>query len=242
MKTNTVTLSAAFLAIAGEQALLSGREALASDGHIIAALPLPEGFAASRVITPAGHDITIGPDDGEATEESFDMAGLRHASASPAYRMAIHPGKLAALAAALASVDILILELPTSPENPIHVLPANGLPGDGFIMPLPIEGMPEGLLINQKSKIINPQSETPAELPPPIINAVPDRHTIEIHFGGKPAREILDSLKDPSLGFRYSGRGTRRGVPANTWYGPDNPYTRQKITELLAAPITQAAA
>lgn len=242
----TITLPAAFLSICGTHALLNAasREALASDGEIIAALPLPDGFTVSRAITKSVNNLTLGPDDGDATEDTFDMTGLRETIGTPVYRIALNPGKLAALAAALGSGEMLILELPASAENPIHVLPVPGTPGDGFIMPLPVGGMAEGLLAEAgagKAKRLN--SDKPAaELPPPVIKSVAERGSLEIDFGGKPAKEILDALKDPTLGFRYSGRGTRRGVPANHWYGPDNPFTRQRITDLLKAPITQAAA
>lgn len=246
MKTTpTITLPAAFLAIAGTHALIhaGNREALSSDGEIIVSLPLPDGFTASRMITKSVNDLVIGPDDGDATDDLFDTRPLHESAGSPAYRIALHPGKLAALAAALASMEGIILELPASPDLPIRILPQNG-EGYGYIIPQQAAHGEEGLLAEAgagKAKRLN--SDKPAaELPPPVIKSVAERGSLEIDFGGKPAKEILDALKDPTLGFRYSGRGTRRGVPANHWYGPDNPFTRQRITDLLKTPITQAAA
>jgi hypothetical protein len=243
--THRITLSAAFLAIASDRALLNAatREALASDGEIIAALPLPEGFTQPRAITRSVNDLTLGPDDGDATEESFDTASLRENFGQTVYRLALNPAKLHALAAAIGSTDCVVIELSASPDL------ARVLPGDsasaayGFIVPAACPRGTAGLLVETGTGNSQKESreKTTAELPPPIVTASIERHTLEIAFGGVPAKEIRDALKDPSLGFRYSGRGTKRGVPANVWYGPDNPFTRERIAALLPVPVQAAA-
>lgn len=236
----SITLPAAFLAIASETVLLdpAARKAIATDGEAIAIQPLPGGFTDARTISKTWPG-AIEAGDGAPAESVYDLDALR---TTPAYRIALNPAKLAALAAALGAGDLVILSLPASPaEGPIHVCPA-ALDNEalGYLMPQPMpEGLIEGLLLNPQSKIPNPQSEIKpkADLPPPVVTASEERHTLEIAFGGKPADEIREALKDPALGFRYSGRGTKRGVPPAMWYGPDNPFTREKITELLKVSI-----
>jgi hypothetical protein len=255
---NTATLPLAFVALAVSQghAMIDGqaRTAIATDGEAIVILPLPEPFENSGrlVIERAVSDYTIVPTDPEPTEGMYDLSPL---DAIPsAYRIAINPAKLAAIAAALDSEDLVILELPASPaEGPLRIMPGNCEPGTGYLMPqpMPAGGGEEGLLGEirpggklpeiQTAKRSKPAAES-KPLPPPVVTASAERKTLEITFGGVPAKEIREALKDPALAFRYSGRGTRRGVPANAWYGPDNPFTREQIQKLLGVQIQQAAA
>lgn len=251
MKTPHVTLPAAFLALATEAALVnsSSREVIASDGEALACIPLPEGFRETRAIPipEDGKEIVITPDYGEPGGEDYDMTALRILAGKPAYRIAINADKLAALAAAIgAEEQIVVIEFPTDPEHAIRVL--RNAPGgpDGFLMPHPCADGIEGLLVEsdihetraRDSK--KPAAKEPKELPPPVVRAVEDRKSLEIEFGGRPAKEILEALKD--LAFRYSGRGTRRGVPPSTWYGPDHAYNREQLTSLLGVSITEAKA
>lgn len=237
MKTKTSTpssfaLPAAFLALAQGNELLDPalKKAIATDGEAIAILPLPEDFT------------------GPQPEQTYDLAALR---TEGAYVVAFNPQKLAALAAALGAEDLVIVEFPASPQDgPMLVRPGTG-EGIGYLMPQPMpHDGPEGLLVEvgpaatvseiQTAKRYKPAAES-KPLPPPVVTASAERKTLEIAFGGVPAKEIREALKDPALGFRYSGRGTKRGVPANIWYGPDNPFTREKIAALLPVPVKAAA-
>lgn len=248
---NTATLPLAFVALAVSQghAMIDGQAhtAIATDGEAIAILPLPEAFKNSGrlAIQKAVEDFTIVPTDPEPTDGMYDLSML---DAIPsAYRIAINPAKLAAIAAALGTEDLVILELPSSPaEGPLRIMRGDGGAGTGYLMPQPMpEGAgAEGLLIagNAPEKSSKKPKPAPAKLPPPVVTASAERKTLEIFFGGKPDDAIREALKDPSLAFRYSGRGTRRGVPANTWYGPDNPYTREKIATILGGTVEIKAA
>ena len=238
-------LPAAFLGLAQEHVLLdpAARMAIATDGEAVALLPLPAGFD-RRALVPI-HDPTqdtnIWSTSGDATEVEYNLSALR---TEGAYVVALNPAKLAALAAALGAGDLVIIEFPAHPaEGPMFVRPGTG-DAYGYLMPqaMPDNG-PEGLLQNPQSDDRQSSIKPPqADLPPPIVTASAERHTLEIAFGGKPADEIREALKDPALGFRYSGRGTKRGVPPSMWYGPDNPFSREKIQALLGVEIQPAKA
>jgi hypothetical protein len=225
--TPSFALSAAFLALGNEVLDPAAKKAVATDGEAIAILSLPDDFT------------------GPAPEQTYDLAGL---VTVPAYRVAINPEKLAALAAALGAGDTCILEFPAMPEEgPMKMICLNS-DSIGYLMPQAMPaGTPEGILLPTATgtapvKREAKQPKTPAKLPPPVVTANAERHTLEITFGGVPDKEIREALKDPALAFRYSGRGTRRGVPANTWYGPDNPFTRKKISALLKVEVATAKA
>jgi hypothetical protein len=214
--------------------------AIATDGEAIVMHPLPADFQSTRIIHVAPEMPPITPDSGDATTDTYDLSALEN---PPVYRIAINAQKLAHLAEAMQN-EVVVLELPSEPDGkPIKVLPYSGAKS-GFLMPLPTPpGMTEGLLVEAPTAAREKRAEkTPAELPPPVVTASAERHTLEIAFGGVPAKEIREALKDPALAFRYSGRGTRRGVPANTWYGPDNPFTREKVQSLLGVQIAPAKA
>ena len=218
----------------------ASRKAIATDGEAIALTDLPDGFDTARLVHKDTADLT--PTAGEQTDIAYDLDALR---TTPAYRVAFNPAKLAALAAAIGAEDLVVIEFAAHPEEgPMKVtgkLPSSSY---GYLMPQPMPDQgAEGLLENLKSQISNLKSAKPeaAPLPPPVVIAVAQRGTLEIAFGGVPAKEIREALKSPDISFNYSGRGTRKGVPANTWYGPDNPYTREKITTLLAVEVKAAA-
>lgn len=200
--------------------------------------PLPAEFQSTRLVGVHPEMPPITPDSGDATEEGYDLTALAH---PPAYRIALNAAKLAHLAEAMQN-EVVILELPADPAGkPIAVLPWSGVI-TGYLMPQPIPGgFTEGLLVETRGEKPAKESKPAAELPPPVVTASAERHTLEIAFGGVPPKEIREALKDPGLGFRYSGRGTKRGVPANTWYGPDNPFTRERIAALLNATVQAAA-
>ena len=236
MKKNTATpsplvLPAAFLALGNELLDPASKKAIATDGEAIAILPLPEDFT------------------GPAPEQTYDLTALR---TDGAYVIAFNPKKLATLCEAIGAEDLVIVEFPAHPQDgPMFLCPGTG-EAIGYLMPQPMpHGGPEGLLgeLARTGTVSEIQTakrgadnKPAAPLPPPVITASAERHTLEIAFGGVPAKEIREALKDPALGFRYSGRGTKRGVPANTWYGPDNPYSREKLTALLGVEITTAKA
>lgn len=214
--------------------------AIATDGEAIVMHPLPADFQSTRIVHVAPEMPPITPDSGDVTTDTYDLSALEN---PPVYRVALNAQKLAHLADAMQD-DILILELPADPSGkPIKVLPSVGAKS-AYLMPSPTpHAMIEGLLVEAPAAAREKRAEkTPAELPPPVVTASAERHTLEIAFGGVPAKEIREALKDPALAFRYSGRGTRRGVPANTWYGPDNPFTREKVQSLLGVQITAAKA
>ncbi len=253
MKTNTITLSAAFLAIASEHVLINPltSESLASDGEVIAAIPLPEGFIHARAITKSVNDLVIGPDDGDAVEEQFQMSAVREMAGSPAYRIAFNPAKLAALAAALGAGESVIVEFPDSPEKPIHILPndANAQPADGYIMPEASFTGIDGLLgavrpAADLSEIqtVKRKPQAPAALPPPVIITSEQRNTVEVNFGGRPDKAITEAIGRRGLGFSYSGeRGTKKGVPPRTWYAPNNEFFRTEVAKLLKVTVSAAA-
>ena len=252
MKTPTNTqpsllLPAAFLALAHETVLLdpASRKVISTDGEAIALHPLPEGFTKARTISREWPG-SISPNDGGDASDTYDLTALR---TEGAYVVALNPQKLVALAAALGAEDLVIIEFPAHPaEGPMFVRPANG-ESYGYLMPQPMPGNGhEGLvgIPTTDGNRLNSDSKQPAAeskpLPPPVVTASIERKTLEIAFGGKPADEIREALKDPGLGFRYSGRGTKRGIPPAMWYGPDNPYTRERIAALLKVEITEAKA
>lgn len=244
------TIPAAFAAFPASSLLVGGITAAAfhNDGDAIAVLSLP-----------AGHGITRTDDPGETLKTMEENHGC------PAYRLGLEVAKIAALAAA-AGQECVILEMPEHGGSVMRILTPDGAATIGWLMPQAIpEGMAEGLLAERapdptlpygwmwgKGKIVPDPSATgagkgksaipPTALPAPVVIASSERKTIEIDFGGKPADEIRLALKAPELGARWSGRGTRRGIPASRWYCPDNPFTRQKITEILpGVTIAQAA-
>lgn len=229
MKTNSTSnpfaLPAAFLALGNELLDPATKKAIATDGEAIAILRLPDDFT------------------GPAPEQNYDLSALE---THPAYRVAFNPAKLAALAAALGAGDTCIVEFPAKPEEGPMKMTCLNSDATGYLMPQPMPaGTTEGILLETgaaPAKREAKEPKAPAQLPPPVVTASAERHTLEIAFGGVPAKEIREALKDPALAFRYSGRGTRRGVPANTWYGPDNPFTRKKISALLKVEITTAKA
>lgn len=220
--------------------------AIATDGEAIVLHPLPDGFTESHTVSREWPG-AISAGDGAPSQDSYDLSALEH---PPVYRIALTAAKLAHLAEAMEN-EVVILEFPADPEGkPIKVLPWSGAK-TGYLMPQAMPpGEREGILVEvgpagnvseiQTSKRDKPAAES-KPLPPPVVTASAERHTLEIAFGGVPAKEIREALKDPALAFRYSGRGTRRGVPPNVWYGPDNPYTRQQIAALLPVPVKAAA-
>jgi hypothetical protein len=241
MKTTALTLPQAFLSL-GSSILIdaAARKAIATDGEAIVIHPLPEEFTATRLIGIHPDMPPITPDSGDPTADTYDLAALEH---PPVYRITLNAAKLAQLAEAMQN-DVVILELPADPAGkPIKVLPWDGVK-HAFLMPRGTPpGVKDGLLVEtgtgKSRKTSEPKPE--AELPPPVVTASVQRGTLEIFFGGKPADEIREALKDPRLGFRYSGRGTKRGVPPNAWYGPDNPHTRHVIGDLLKVTVAAAA-
>ena len=253
---STLFLPAAFLALASESVLRDPTLAcaLSTDGEAIAVLPLPAGFASRRQIPTATlpkADMYISPENGEPTDTDWNIISLDTMAGSPAYRIALNPAQLATLAAAIGAGEFIVLELSADPAAPVRVLTAGDSsysPGTrnyphGFLMPFE---MPQGKSgLTETNPAASTRSNSPAEdkpLPPPVVLASTKRATLEIVFGGKPPVEIREALKEPDLAFRYSGeRGTKRGVPPRTWYGPDNPFTREKISELLQVPIQFAA-
>jgi hypothetical protein len=246
MKTTTPFLvPAAFLALAPESFLVDAEihHAIAFDGEAVALLKLPPMFTESRMIPKDCQ--AIAPDSGEPSEQLLDLDALK---APAAYRIALNPAKLALLAEAIGSAEIIILEMPENPAAaPMKITSPLADSGHGYLMAKEMPaGISEGIVasgtattgrLNSDSK----QAASDKPLPPPVITASAERKTLEIAFGGVPAKELRDALKDPALGFRYSGRGTKRGVPANVWYGPDNPFTREKIAGLLNVPVKAAA-
>ncbi len=242
MKTPTLYLNPSFITLATMGVLMDpkSRMAVATDGEAIALAPISEGFTQARLI-PQEKAHEISPDSGEPS----DVYDLTQLVTPPGYRIALNPAKLATLAAAIGAENLVIIELPAHPsEGPLKLTCLNS-DSLGYLMPQPMpDDLQEGILINLQSQISNLQSPPaePAPLPPPIVTANAERHTLEIAFGGVPPKEIREALKDPALGFRYSGRGTRRGVPPAMWYGPDNPFTREKISTLLGVEIAAAIA
>lgn len=223
------------------------RSAIATDGEAIAILPLSEDFTgpARLVLLPVDREngCAIDPQSGTPTEDTYDLTQL---ITTPAYRIALNPAKLAALAAALGSHDFITLELPANPEDgPMLVFPA--MPGTGaygYLMPHPCDrGDKEGLLTetgagiparNLKSEISNLKS------PPPTILATTRKESryIEVNFHGRPAKEILKEIGREGIGFSYSGqRGTKKGVPPCIWYAPDNEFFRSQIQNLLKVQV-----
>lgn len=204
----------------------------------------PAGDAVAIVTLPDGHGETLTEDPPPISESMEEAAG------KPAYRLALDPRKLAAIAESTERQGPITLELPAEAGAPVRLLDADGIL-IGWIMPAPAPaGIAEGLLISPaamgtgKGKPANPAKVKPEDkpLPPPAIIASEKRGTLEIAFGGVPSEEIRTSLKSPDLGFRYSGRGTKRGVPANQWYAPHNPHTEAKVREMFpSSAITQAA-
>lgn len=206
------------------------------DGDAIAILPLPEG-----------HDVP-------PTDDPLPLEGMDEAAGTAAYRLAISPAKLAAIAAATGTDGTVIMELGADATCPTRILSPDGKEAIGWLMASPIGAdLPEGLLVTPASTtegtgkggnaIPMKEKEKPAvQLPPPVITTGEKSGNLEINFGGRPEKEKLDAIKAPDLGFRYSGnRGTKRGVPPRTWYGPDNASTRHRLAELFPESSLQAA-
>jgi hypothetical protein len=205
----------------------------------------PDNDAVAILTLPPGHGHPL-------TEDPADISGMEEAAGNPAYRLTLDPRKLAAIADATETQGAIVMEFPAEAGAPVRLLATDGTL-IGWAMPAPAPaGSTEGLLITPattgtgKGKPANPAKRKPEAgdkpLPPPAIIASVKRGTLEIAFGGVPPEEIRTFLKSPDLGFRYSGRGTKRGVPANQWYAPHNPHTEAKIREMFpSSTITQAA-
>lgn len=242
MKTNTIHLSAALRAlvpaIAGQFSgvLLDprARAAVATDGTAIAIIPFPEGFSVeSPRFLPgsaesASHDCTAS--DGVPFTDEWGWEGVEEMATNtpPVYQIIIEPARLLALCQAMDTGESVMMEFAgadcpvkvSSPDSPArgYLMPAGGL---GLLVAAPAAAAPDS-----------------APLPPPVITASTERGTLEITFGGRPDKSILEALKHPSLAFSYSGnRGTKRGVPPLTWYGPDNPFTREKVSGILGTEV-----
>lgn len=228
----------------------ASKSAIATDGEAIAILPLPDGFhtGGPRLMATSGahQDLTITPPEGVLTEDTYDLTAL---VTPAAYRIALNPAKLAALAAAIGSGEFVTLELPASPEEgPMLVFPA--MPGSGaygYLMPQPADrGDKEGILI--ATAPVPAAADSPAAIPPPAKETLPppailattrkDTRLIEVNFHGRPDKEILKEIGREGIGFSYSGqRGTKKGVPPCIWYAPDNEFFRSQIQNLLKVQV-----
>ncbi len=247
----SVTLPAAFITLSADIILLdpASHAIVATDGEAIAIRPLPDSFTGGARRVPVGNEaITIAPDSGEPTPDTYDLTALETV---PAYRIALNPAKLFELAKALDSPDRIVVEFPASPDlGPIKVLPDPCGIGTGYLMPQPCPHGTEGLLavpgagISQELPPSAPVEKPAAVLPPPVILATVRKETryIEVSFGGIPDKDTLKEIGREGIGFSYSGKGTKKGVPEKVWYAPDNEWFRSKITELLKVGIQQAAA
>lgn len=209
------------------------RAAIATDGTAIAIVPFPEGFSVERHrFIPAGPESleaeeTSGVCHAEHEEWGWEAIEEMARETPPVYQIMIEPARLLALCQAMGTGESVMLEF-GSAAAPVRVT-APDCPARGYLMPA--GGL--GLLVSSPS-VPHPQ----ASLPPPIVTASPERGTLEINFGGRPEKSLLEALKHPSLAFSYSGeRGTKRGVPPRTWYGPDNPFTREKVSGILGTEI-----
>jgi hypothetical protein len=244
MKTNTIHLSAAFRALVpADSGQFSGilldpraRVAVATDGAAIAIIPFPGDFTVERLrFIPTGPD-PLDADNStgvsHAEHEEWGWEGIEQMMEEnpPVYRIIIEPARLLALSQAMGTGDSVTLEFRDA-ETPVKVTAAGAR---GYLMP----AGGEGLLIAPSSAETASAAPAKESLPPPSITSSEERGTLEIHFTGKPEKSILEALKSPALAFRYSGeRGTKRGVPPRTWYGPDNPFTREKVSGILGTEI-----
>ena len=246
-KTPSVHLNSAFIALATSGILLdpAAHAAIATDGEAIAIYPLPEAFDTARLV-PLENARELLPDSGEPASDIYDLTALETPAA---YRIALNPTKLAALAAALDATDLIVIELPAHPsEGPIKFY-GNGT---GYLMPQPMpvgHGL-EGLLTEpgagapRKIPAPAPAEKPKAALPPPVILATTRKEIrlIEVNFHGRPDKEILKEIGREGIGFSYSGqRGTKKGVPPCIWYAPDNEFFRSQIQKLLKVQVQAAA-
>lgn len=212
--------------------------AVATDGHAIAILPFPDGFTLkSHRLIPFTDGKAIDCDDVSGIDcpnpWGWQAIEERATEVPAVFQIRFDAKKLLTLAAALGSSSEVILEF-TDSERPFKVT-APGSEARGYLM----STGGKGLLVKEGS---GDTPAAPATLPPPVVTYSTERQTIEISFGGKPDRATLDALKAPAIAFRYSGqKGTKRGVPACTWYGPDNPFTRQEIARITNTIAEQAA-
>ena len=163
---------------------------------------------------------------------AYDQIEAAAASAPVAYHVTLDARRLLALAEALGE-DEIVLRIPATTDLPITVTPANPDGPDctvGYFTPLCGEGLVARLAAPPAAGSAKPDA------PPSASVARLEKHdktgNIIVRFDGKPAKEVRELLKDPSLGFRWSGGGTKRGIPPEVWYGPDNPYTRERLAEL----------
>ena len=255
--TSSLLLHAGFLSlVTTEAAELTGtlidpaaRKLVTTDGESIAIHPMPADWKLEApplfLATVSGKDQrslgftasgVLEDDDGTPVPPAagyIDYAQIEAAavSAPVAYHVTLDARRLLALAEALGDDEIL-LRIPATTDLPITVTPANPDGPDfatGYFTPLAGEGLVATITGS-------PAATTKPEGPPSATVARLEKHektgAIIVRFDGKPAKEVREVLKDPSLGFRWSGGGTKRGIPAEVWYGPDNPYTRERLGEL----------
>ncbi len=247
-KAPSLHLGPAFISLATQGILLDpvAKAAIATDGEAIAIFPIPEAFDTARLVS-AENAAEIYPDSGEPCSDIYDLSGLENPAA---YRIALNPAKLAHLARALDANDLIVIELPSHPSDGPIKLYGNGT---GYLMPQPMpdgHGL-EGLLVEtgpgapRKIPAPAPAEKPQATLPAPVVTIATRKESrlIEVNFGGKPDKEILQKIGRDGIGFSYSGqRGTKKGVPPCIWYAPDNEFFRMEIKKLLGVEIQQAAA
>jgi hypothetical protein len=254
--TSSLLLHAGFLSlVTTEAAELTGtlidpaaRKLVTTDGESIAIHPMPADWKLEApplfLATVSGKDQrslnlaasgVLEDDDGTPVPPAagyIDYAQIEAAavSAPVAYHVTLDARRLLALAEALGDDEIL-LRIPATTDLPITVTPANPEGPDhivGYFTPLAGEGL--------VAKVEVSGATTKPDAPPSAAVARLEKHektgNLIVRFDGKPAKEVREVLKDPALGFRWSGSGTKRGIPAEVWYGPDNPYTRERLSEL----------
>lgn len=256
--TSSLLLHAGFLSLVTTEAdELTGtlidpaaRKLVTTDGDSIAIRPMPADWKLEGpplfLATVSGKDQrTLGftasgvleDDDGTPVPPSagyieYSQIEAAAVSAPVAYHVTLDARRLLALAEALGD-DEIVLRIPATTDLPITVQPANPDGPDctiGYFTPLAGEGLVAPLAAAPAAGSAKPDA------PPSATTARLEKHektqAIIVRFDGKPSKEVRAVLKDPALGFRWSGGGTKRGIPPEVWYGPDNPFTRERLAEL----------
>lgn len=198
-----------------------------------------EAGSVAILTLPAGHGLEQSPD-------APDLSGMDTLAGAAAYRIALDPRQLLAISMALEVQTPLVLEFSADPAAPVRVL--NGQEQIGWVMPAAMPPtLTEGLLITpattgtEKGNPAIPTKES-KPLPAPIVHTSAKRNTLEVEFGGVPPEETRKAIGNDGLGFRYSGRGTKRGVPGKMWYATDTPANREALAQLIPGTAFKEAA
>lgn len=205
------------------------RAVVAADGKLCVVRPFPDGvhFARNAMIPHGNEPVDFVGSTGDSPEPpEWGWENLKPSS-SPDYRIRLDARKLASLAAAM-DTDEVIIELPPSltSEDIIHVLRPD---------PLPDGTRPYGFLAHSGGEGPLSGSLVPSgfQTPPPAPDTAPD--AAEIRFNAAKGGIELAFPKDPGAETRQTmdNAGFRWHRMKKIWYARDTQVRRDFALELL---------